>query len=223
MALLSIPKRQYAVLRKIAELSLPQFEQLLAGLNEIEASLNSEQFSKRLSEKIKTIQVADVGSFVDLLCGLYPAKESRNKTAAQIAHDVRETTEEDKPSNFPLDKIDLLEDRMTKLLNIDKAIAVTAKAYDVVTEHQNLLSGVRIFSDIRPVFSASADSVSAAVVVHTVNITYHQGMDHKELYVAMDRSDIDLFKKAIERAEKKSKALQSIIEKAGITYLEAGE
>jgi len=203
-------------------LSGPQFDELLKGLNELEASLSPLQFSKHLSEKSKTIPQDDIKSFVGLLCGLYPVKENNNKTASQIAADLKETAQDEKPLFFTPEKAAILEQRMTRLLSIDKAIAVTAKAHDVVTEHQHVFCAARIFSDIRPVFSASADVVSAAVVVHTLNIAYHEAGEHKEFYVAMDKTDIDSLKKVIERAEKKAKALHLIIKQSAVTNLDEG-
>ena len=216
-------KQQYAVLRKLSELNVAQFDELLKGLNEIQASLSVEKFSKRLSEKVKTIPEDVISDFVTLLCGLYPAKENNDKTSSQIASDIKETAEDEKPDVFPPEKAAILKSRMEKLLSVDRAIAVTAKAFDVVTEHQRIFCGSRIFSDIRPVFSASADSVSAAVILHTLNISYHDGGNHKEFYVVLENTELEDLKEAIERAEKKAKTLQSIIQKTGITYLEEGD
>ena len=223
MSNINIPKRQYTVLNKIAELSEPQFSELLNSLNEIEASLSAQEFSNHLSKKVKSIPENDVEDVVALLCGLYPAKENNNKTASEIASDIKDTVKYEKPLIFTLEKSAVLEDRINKLLSVDKAIAITAKAHDVVTEHQHTFCGARIFSDIRPVFTAAADSVSAAVVVHTLNISFHHAGDHKEIFVALDKSDIEVLKKVIERAERKSKALESIIKKTGVAYLEEGE
>ncbi len=223
MAIINIPKRQYATLRKLSELSDPQFAELLKELNEVEASLSVEKFTEHLSEKVKSIPKNVITEIITLLCGLYPAKEKNDKTSSQIATDIKETVEDEKPETFPQDKAATLQIRMEKLLSVDKAIAITAKAFDVVTEHQRIFCGARIFSDIRPVFSAAADSVAAAVVLHTLNISYHEAGNHKEFYVVLENSELEDLKEVIGRAEKKSETLQSIIENTGITYLEQGE
>jgi hypothetical protein len=223
MAILSIPKRQYAALRKLSALSEAQFEELVNGLNSIKASLSPFDFCQSLSEKTKSIPLDDIKHLVGMLCGLYPAKENNKKTASEISHDLRETLEEEKPANFPPDKFEALEDRMLKLLSIDKAIAVTAKAQDIVTDHAHVFCGAKVLSDIRPVFSASADNVSAAIVVHTLKIGYHEAREHKEFYVAMDKNDLELLCSVLERASKKASQLHEIIEKSGISYLEEGE
>jgi len=223
MAVLSIPKRQYGVLKKISELTDDQFNDLLIGLNSVESSISPLHLAKGLSEKTKAISSADIKYFVAMLCGLYSAKENNKKTAVEIAHDIRETVEEEKPASFPPDKIQSFESRMVKLLTVDKAIAVTAKAHDIVTNHANIFCGVKVLSDIRPIFSASADVVSAAVVVHALNISYHQAQEHKEFFVALDNADVSSLRAALERAEKKAKILASMIQKAGINYLEEGE
>jgi len=222
MAVLSIPKRQYGVLKKLSELSDDQFNELLVGLNGIDASTSPSQLAKSLSEKTKAIPLDDIKYFVVMLCGLYSAKESNKKTAVDIAHDIRETVEEERPASFPPDKIQTFESRMVKLLTVDKAIAVTAKAYDIITDHANIFCGAKVLSDIRPIFSASADAVSAAVVTHALNISYHQAQEHKEFFVALDNADVRLLKAALDRAEKKAKILATMIQKSGINLLEEG-
>lgn len=223
MATLSIPKRQDGTLKRLSELSDASFNELLEGLNSIQASLSPFAFAKSLSDKAKSISPEDVKQYVMMLCGLYPAKENNKKTAAEIAHDIRETVEQEKPASFMADKIQTLETRMVSLLSVDKAIAVTAKAYDIITDQYKTFCGVKILSDVRPIFSAAADVVSAAVVIHSLNISYHQDGEHKEFFVALDNSDIMSLKAAIDRAEKKAKLLTSIIQKSGINYLEEGE
>jgi hypothetical protein len=47
----------------------------------------------------------------------------------------------------------------------------------------------------------------------------HSGR-YQEIYFALDTSDIQELKKVIERAEQKTIALKSIIEKATVPYLE---
>jgi hypothetical protein len=223
MATLSIPKRQYGILRKLSELSDAQFDELLSGLQSIQASLNPFDFAKNLSEKTKSIPPGDIKNFVGMLCSLYPAKENYKKTANEIAHDIREKLEEEKPAHFSLVNIPTVESRLVKLLDIDKAMAVTAKAYDIITDQAKIFGAAKILSDIRPIFSASADEVSAATVIHTLNISYHEEGEHREFFISLDNSDIRSLRATLDRADKKAKILTTMIQKSGINYLEVGE
>jgi hypothetical protein len=220
MAILNIPESQGAIFRKLSELTEPQLADLVKGLGEIGPSLSVESFWDRLAAMVTSIPPEDMEEYVQLLCGLYPVMENHQKSAQKVASDIKETLKTIERFGFTPEEAALVASRMEKLLGIGKAIAVTAKALDVATEHQNVFCGVKIYSDIRPIFSPSADSIAGAVVVHNLNISYHQGRDHKEAYFALDNSELDDLKMVIERAEKKAKQLQAMITKCGIDYLE---
>ena len=109
---------------------------------------------------------------------------------------------------------------MEKLLSVDRAIAITAKARAVAAEQHNVFCGVKIYSDIRPIFSAAADSIPGALVLHNLKIRYHQSGEQKEIYFALENSELNDLRMAVERAEKKAKQLRAVIAKSGIDYLE---
>lgn len=220
MAVLNIPESQSAIFKKLSALTDQQFADLIKGLGGMRASLSIETFSKRLAAATTSIPAEDIDDYVTLLCGLYPVMENFDKSSQQVAGDIRETLKQIKRLDFAPDEATQVGSRMEKLLGIGNAIAVTAKALDVTTEHQNVFCGVKIYSDIRPIFSPSANSVEGAVVLHSLNISYHQGRDHKEIYFALEDGELNELKTAIERAEKKAKLLRDAISKSGINYLE---
>lgn len=222
-AVLSIPRRQYAAFKKLAGLSEQQFGDLVKGLNDAPPSVSPLRLSERLSRLVTSIPPEDINGFVVMLCGLYPAKENNRKSAEQIAIDIKDTLLDDMKPGFDSEKIALIERRMRALLSIDKAIAVTAKALDVVTEHNNVFCGSKIYSDIRPIFSADADSIVGGVIVHNLNVSYHQGSDHKEFFAALEDDDLVELKEAIDRAEKKSKQLKATLQKSGVHCLDDGD
>jgi len=222
MAILDIPDSEYEALKQLSKLTESQFSELVNALNAATPAFFPSAFSKALADKTPSIPRPELARYVRLLVNLYPAKEYRKKTAEDIANDLKETIEDEKPDGFPLDKLPELKTRLKTLFSIDRAIAVTAKATDIATDRERLCCGVKILSDIRAIFSGPADSISAALVIHTLNISYHEGVDHKEFYVGLDKEDIRSLKEALERAEKKEHLLQSAINKSGISYLEEG-
>jgi hypothetical protein len=104
-------------------------------------------------------------------------------------------------------------------------MVVTAKAIDVLTSHQRIYLGGRIFSDVRPVFGVDVSAGPiAAVIVHTLRISVRDGQDYTDLYIALDSSDIQALRVVLDRATEKELALIEGLRKQGVKYLPvAGE
>ncbi len=113
----------------------------------------------------------------------------------------------------------LLKERLTKLLEAPRALTITPKANDLLTEHQHFFYSARLFSDVRPVFSADAKTIDAAVVMHNLVIHYGDSENHDDFHVALDDSDIQSLKELLERAEEKSVTLQKMMKVAGVNFL----
>jgi hypothetical protein len=208
MTSLSIPEMDLPVFKTIVELNDAQITSLAAALNETGATLKQSAFADQISNKIKTIGPSDVAAILRVLF------------IQELAEGVSISVS--KNDQFSAEVIASLRIRIEKLLAFNNTIAVTAKAMDVITEHPHVFCGARILSDIRPVFATTAESASAAVVIHTLQIGYHDGGTgpHKEFYVALDTSDLGRLKETILRAEKKDIALQSMLKSAHVPYLE---
>ena len=74
-------------------------------------------------------------------------------------------------------------------------------------------------SDIRPVFAGSPGDTAGALIIHNLNISYHNGSRHKEFYVALDSDELDELKQVIERAQKKAVSLKLLLKKSSTPYL----
>ncbi len=222
MSTLSIPVELLPALKKISELEDSIFADLVKGLGLIDPELSPATFAKHLAEKVGSIKPEDLKEFARVIFSCYGSKANFNKSAASFADDISQTLLEDHAKDFTKEKVKLLNGRLRILLSIDKGVAITSKARNVISNHDHVYCNARIVSDIRPIFSAEADSVSAMGIVHTFNITHHVSgrRKHGEFFVAMDDNDLIAIKKLIERAEKKSGILKSIIKKSGILFLE---
>jgi hypothetical protein len=148
---------------------------------------------------------------------LYPTKEQTGLPAKDLAERVGESVAESKPEIFPADKKNKLKERLTLLLELDGSLGVTTKALDVMMEHERTYCKARILSDIRPVFVG--DTASSAVIIHNLQLGFHYGGKHQEIYIALDTDDLQQLKSVIVRAEKKTSVLQQMLEKSGTEYL----
>jgi len=223
MAILTIPKAGYAVLERFAALPDAVFLALAAALKEAETTTVDLDLSKALVEKLKPTPGAEIKSIIRTLTALSTIKEYRNRSIEEVLNDLKETIEADKPENLDTAKTQVLLGRLKQILEAGGGINMLVKTKSVILAHERTYCGSKILSDLRPIFFDSPDRISAAVLIHTVNISYHQNGEHKHFYVAMNPTDLEKLKGAIERAERKAKALRSYVDKSGIRYLEDTE
>ena len=228
MATLRIPNSEFTVLRKIVELEDSVFSSLVKAIEETDTKFIPGDFASLLAPKVPSIKPDDLKHIFKTVYSLYLIMDNRSKSPETIGNDLKETIETQTPKTFPVEKTGLLGTRIQKLLSIGKGLALASKAFDVLTDQDRLFCGVKVLSDVRPVFQESRDSItaatiSAAIIIHNLRIAYHENGEHKEFSVAMNPDDVLKIKMAIERAENKTKTLKAFIQKTGISYFEDKE
>ena len=221
--ILKIPDREYAVLKNIVELPEDSFSALVKALADIDLKLLQLDFSGDLAKQVPGLKASDLKAMVRTVSSFVSAFERNSKTPQEFGADLLETIREEKPKYFPLDKAGLLETRLQKIFSAGRVISLTSKAFDVMTEQDRIYCGSRVLSDIRPVFLGAADSISAAVVIHNLRLSYHQDGEHLEFSVAMNRDDLRALIQTLEKAEKKDQALRSFIQNTGVPFFEDKE
>ena len=223
MAAIKIPKRDLLILKRLTEYDNGQFGSLVSAFGDTKPTLTRSQFLHDISEKVASNLASEIKDVLRVVFVLYSLKERSGITSKELARDICESAYASKDVQFPPEKKELFLNRLNELLVFDQTIAVTAKAFDVMTEHEHVFCSARILSDIRPVFTSSVESASAGVISHNLQIGYHDGGsgEHKEIYVVLDTNDIQTLKEILVRAEKKTVALQSILKNSNIPYLEA--
>jgi hypothetical protein len=221
---ITIPKSDLPVLKAISELVKQEFDSLLSAMHDTKAVLSKGRFIHSIAEKTNTIDRAKISSILRVVFVLYAMKDRSGTSSKELAQQVSASyassiPKENRPS---VEGVEILTNRLIQLLSHDKTVAVTAKAFDVMTEHEHVFCGARIMSDIRPVFAGAVESAAAAVIIHNLQIGFHDSGsgEHKEFYVSLDIYDIQLFKALIERAERKTTALEAILKSAKLPYLE---
>ena len=192
----------------------------LKGLTAIEPNINHVEPSAILAPQVQIIQPDNLKAFLRTVFALYRMMDARESVPQVIADGIKETIESEKPKNFPLEKLDVLRNRLQKILSIGGMLHVVAKARGIIPDQERIFCGSKVLSDIRPVFPSDPSSISAAAIIHSLNISYHQNGRHKDFYVALATPDLAKLKKEIERAEKKAITMKSFVEKANIRFFE---
>ena len=105
-----------------------------------------------------------------------------------------------------------------------RAVRLVANAIDLSYDYANLYRRARILTDIRPLFSESADSISGTVVSFTLRLRYDSVDGDHDLSLAMDEADVLQLIEQCQRALKKSQTARELMtQRANMPTLLSGE
>jgi hypothetical protein len=223
MARVNIPRSEYAILLEIAQLPESSFLDFVGGLRALAPDFGQIDLSAPIAKKATSIGVTEIKSFLRTLFSLYRLADVKERSAEEMAADVKEAVERDKPKGFSPDDKNRLQGRLKILLEIGGMLSTASKAVDLMSEQERIFCGARIISDMRPVFTSSPDSIAAALVTHSLKISFHENGDHKDFYVVLTPGELKALKKVVDRAEKKSDSIKSFIQKSGVQLINDGE
>jgi hypothetical protein len=218
-----IPDSAYAAIQHLIHFSERDFEVFLDALSRAEPSLDKDMFWSHVAKHAKNIDKAVIESILDEIFQLDTARTGEEIN--EFAESIAEAASEAKSEKFPFVEGDwkTLKDRLVRVFEGRKGLEITMKAMGVLVDQDHIFIHSRIMTDIRPVFNGKGDSVDAAVIVHNLRIHYAQDSDHKDFYVTLDTGDIQLLRKALDRADAKAKCLQRLLKTSGVSYLDAEE
>jgi len=75
---------------------------------------------------------------------------------------------------------------LKSILSAEDSLGITAKAFDLLTDQEHCCHSVRIISDVRHIFPTDASQrPKAALVLHTLNLVYHEIDGLKEIPVRL--------------------------------------
>jgi hypothetical protein len=219
MPSIELPNEALPDLKTITEIDQQHFDSLLKAMTETGPTLTRSRFQTSVVEKVETVSKSDIEAILRAAFNLYSLKLRSGLSTEEFVGAVTNSPILSKSSDFSQDKKKTLEVRLAQLMNCSKSIGVTLKARDVMTEHERVFCHARVLSDIRPVFANGLETASAGVIIHNLQLGFRHIGKHEEIYVALDTDDIKRLKEIIERAEKKTVALESILKASGLPYL----
>ena len=113
-------------------------------------------------------------------------------------------------------------ERISRLIQMP-AIASTARAVDIQTEHSKVFHDARIFSDVRPIFGEDPSvTPEGAVINEILKIEFFEVGGLGEIYLALDRADLLRLEQLVQRALAKTDTLRGVLETSGLKYFELG-
>jgi len=220
-----IPDYYYKGIACLISLDDAGYSLLEDALSKAVPSLYRGDLVSYVAEQV-TIDKDDLEEIVQFLLSLYRVRSIREADVSELITDVQQSLQAERKLDFaPKDgNWSVLTKRLDYLLRLDQSLGITAKAFDVMSQHDHLFVGLgtRIMTDIRPVFLDDlSQPPTAAVIVHTLKIVYHSGEDHKEFFVALDTDDVNELRNLLDRADQKASALQEILKRTPMQYLDA--
>ena len=111
--------------------------------------------------------------------------------------------------NIKPEEISLLQNNLLIILDKISPLALSAKAFNLLSENKTTFIESRIISDIRLVFDNDIIKKNRlAVLVHNLKIVTTENDERKEFYFSLDTNDLKMLKTQIERAEKKDELIR---------------
>lgn len=225
MTQLRIPESSFEAVQNLIRIGERDFELFLDALSKAEPSLDQDKFWRHVADHVESI---DKGVIRSLLREVFEMDDARSQTGQEIpefADSIAQAALGVKSKEFSINAGDekILKDRLMRIFEGRKGLEITSKAMGILLDQSHVFYSAAILTDIRPVFNKKGDSVDAAVIVHNLRIHYGQDSEHKDFFVALDTSDIQSLRKALDRADLKAKCLQGLVKKAGVSYLDSEE
>jgi hypothetical protein len=168
----------------------------------------------KVGEVLPENQQGLASEVVDSLIALVTQMEHQQWTVDGIAKAISES-----PGLAPEDAPDrpAFADRIAQLLNTP-AIRSSARAADLLIHHQHAFRSARVFTDVRPVFSDDvAQPPDGAVIVQMLELTYWSNGELVSIYLALDIGDLEQLRRVLDRALKKEKTLDAVLDSAALT------
>jgi len=160
----------------------------------------------------------DISRIVDALTSLHRLQKRTKFSVSKIARDVANDVQE-----FDSELRARLQKRLDEALPYEALNVASAKARELEMDREGIFCAAKILTDIRPVFGdAIGGSPDGAIIMHTLKLGFHDSSSgsHKDVYVALDASDISDLKKTLDRAEDKEKSLKSVLSAAQLKQIE---
>ena len=223
--MLRIPEGHRRLLARILDYSENELASFIAALKNTTPAINPRGLGKQISRDC-LIPESEVDDILEVLFGVYSLLNDKNETETGVAESVVDAAKLLKESAGKEEsKFDVLKSFLADSLRCHDVLGVSSRASRIMSEHENVLLDVEVFTDFRPVFNANLppDKITAGVIVHSLKINYRHKRHMEEKFFAMDFSDIELLKSALDRAIVKHGVLKGVIDDKGITVLDEEE
>lgn len=217
---LKVPDRYAPALAEFLRLSPQELAGFLRTIREEQPNLALSELAETIATRL-SIDKARIEEIIRLLTSLQMAQEGLGLSVGDLVAQLRAAMEASGKEELSHPDWAGFQEAIADALSEETALAVSSKALDVMQDHAKIYCYGRILTDLRPIFKADvSQEPSAFVAVHTLKLAYHEAGEHKEFFVALDRSDVKQLADLLARALKKEEALKALTQNKGLKILE---
>lgn len=215
-----IPESAETPLVEFAKLRQEEAAQLIEAVRTSTPALGIDKFAIRVASK-SGLDLDLVGRILSTFAGMHLARVDAGKTLEDFVSDLSGAMKKRGDKELTPVNWESFAASVRAILGCEESLGVTAKALDLLTDHEHCLHSCGIITDVRHIFPADATQPSkAAVIVHMLNLVWHEISGMKEIYVALDASDLNKLRLTIERAEAKEANLRKTMKQCGVDLLD---
>lgn len=209
---LTVPIKYHNAASIIANLGVAKMHAVVSFLNDASYpfSLGNDQARDYSALEAAEIQSPEeVVEFIASLFYLYHGLESGH-TEDEMVEGITQYFLREQPVESLSDyaQADRLGGNLRKIINTNTALDLTAKVALIKNDHPHAYANAKIYTDMRPVFCRSDMEIRGAVIIHTLKLSYQDGQERKDFFVALDQADLVSLRESVEKAERKEATLR---------------
>jgi hypothetical protein len=217
---ITVPPQFRAGFEKLARLKPGPFDQLVEVLNVSQLSLNLDPTVDAACKGMRSVPKRDVR---EILASLYSlaafsigSEDSVEDVSRAVAASIMAGEDRNTSETAAARLTEILSERLTTLLHV-KNLHVAAKAAGLISSHPKVFTNARLMTDLRPIFdSEQGNHLVAAVRAHQLKIEYFENGRPQSFYVTLDDKDVETLKRIMDRAARKSKAIEAFMQKVAL-------
>jgi hypothetical protein len=223
MAAIPIPKEVQPSVAKLLQLSDEGAQEIMNALESAPLSFDDQELAENVAANVKSLEPNSANDIVQVLLSLYLIRSKVGVPIPGFINDFIEGVEQtDLKEILPKISTDKLKHWLSRFMGL-RALAFTTNARTTQKEFEHTFCTGEMLTDIRPLFEptngdADASRVIAALITHTLKISYHQGNRVKDLFLAVDSDGLDTLEGLIAQARAESEQLQPLLDAAKIPY-----
>ena len=175
----------------------------------------------QISPSITTVGTVELGEILETLVGMSSARLDQESSVAEFADVICQAMEQSDNPEIKLTEEQCrdFKHRLTQLLSAEPLL-YPAKGFGVMYDHERLFLSAKTLTDIRAVFGPDLEeSPRAAVIIHTLKISYRQDDTEKDFRIAMDSHDVSSLIDTLNRALSKTEGLKNLLNEASVIHL----
>ncbi len=178
----TIPKSAETPLAEFIKLPPEQVKRFADAIRQSKPALLVQDFAREVASKCGEDQ-RKIEAIVSMLAGMYLARIDSGASIDGFVGDLYAALRKRNEKQFTPQDWPGFEQILKSILSAEDSLGITAKALNLLVDQEHSCHSVRILTDVRHIFASDAsEHPKAALVLHTLNLVYHEIDGLKEIY-----------------------------------------